>query len=135
MVLSSVGLLFYLRDTVDIAFTYPMYPSTSPLLIYIPYHVLIHNRYNKKVSATYMYYLIAVPFHFIPVIVRSWYFLYFSILISLSSRTSSIIDLSILLPHLSSLVFCSSTCYSFTVLSLPLSVSESITCLEMKLII
>jgi len=52
MVLSTVGLLFYLRDTIEIAWTYP--------------------DYNSNPRVTYMYYLIAVPLHYIPVIVRSW---------------------------------------------------------------
>lgn len=52
MVLSSFGLLFYLRDSVAIVWTYP--------------------EYNDDVSTTYMYYLIAVPFHFLPIVVRSW---------------------------------------------------------------
>eukprot|EP00026_Physarum_polycephalum_P010848 Phypoly_transcript_11030.p1 GENE.Phypoly_transcript_11030~~Phypoly_transcript_11030.p1 ORF type:complete len:350 (+),score=19.14 Phypoly_transcript_11030:76-1125(+) len=52
MCLSSIGLIFYLRDSLDIVWTYP--------------------KYNNDVSTTYMYYLIAAPFHFLPVIVRSW---------------------------------------------------------------
>jgi hypothetical protein len=52
MIISSIGLLFYLRDTLEIAWTYPAYIT--------------------NVSTTYVYYLIAVPVHFLPVLVRSW---------------------------------------------------------------
>jgi len=52
MVLATVGLLFYIRDTLDIAWNYPAY-----------------NDYEYE---TFLYYLIAVPIHFLPVMIRSW---------------------------------------------------------------
>jgi hypothetical protein len=52
MVLSSFGLLFYLQDTLHIVWDY--------------------EEYNSDVSTTVIYYAIAVPFHFLPVIIRSW---------------------------------------------------------------
>jgi len=51
LVLASVGLLFYVRDNISLVWTYPEYGS---------------RQYN-----TLLYYIIAVPFHLLPVIVRS----------------------------------------------------------------
>jgi len=51
MAIATIGLIFYIRDTLNI-----VWPSEKETLR----------------ASTYMYYLIAVPFHFIPVMVRSW---------------------------------------------------------------
>jgi len=52
IVLATIGLLFYLRDNLAIVWTYPEYDSDD--------------------VNTFLYYLVAVPLHFLPVMVRSW---------------------------------------------------------------
>jgi len=52
LVLSSVGLLLYIRDTLAIAWTYPIYCC--------------------DLASFLLYYLGAAPFNFLPMVIRSW---------------------------------------------------------------
>jgi len=52
MILASVGLLFYIRDNLAILWQWP--------------------EYNDDLTSFLLYYLIAVPVHFLPILLRSW---------------------------------------------------------------
>jgi len=52
MIVASVGLLFYIRDNLAILWQWP--------------------EYNNDLTSFLLYYLIAVPVHFLPILLRSW---------------------------------------------------------------